>query len=139
MKKKTKEEAFISTHGEDMRLMIPANFSLLCNLFDIDKRKVLHDFLENVSLAITDKSDAQRKAAKEYFLECGYGQDYYSKEDIEQMFTELDAMRLVWPQFPPREVDTELLDVSVAFRDKFQRHWYNKWFSKIRRKQNDNK
>lgn len=140
MKKKyTKEEPFISTKGEDMRILIPANFLMLCKLFDLDTRAVLLDFLENVSVANCSKSDAQRKTAKEYFLSCGYGQDYYTKEDIEQMFIELDAMRLVWPQFPPREVDTELLDLSSEFRDKIQRHWYNKWVNKIRRKQNDSK
>lgn len=139
MKKKTKEEAFISTRREDVRLLMPANFLLLCRLLDLDASKVLHDFMNNVSVTNSSKEEVHRKTAKEYFLECGYGQDYYSKEDIEQMFKELDAMRLVWPQFPPREVDTELLDASVAFRDKFQRHWFNGWYNKIRRKQNDNK
>lgn len=134
MKKKTKEEVFQSTRSEEMRLLIPANFELLCRLLDIDKRKVLHDFLENVSMAITNKSDAERNAAKHYFIACGYGQDYYTKEDIEQMFKEFDAMRIVWPEFMPREVDTELLDLSSEFRDKIQRHLYNKWFNKVRRK-----
>lgn len=138
-KKNIAEEVFISTHRENVSLLMPANFLLLCRLLDLDASKVLHDFMNNVSVTNCSKEEAQRKTAKEYFLSCGYGQDYYNTEDIEQMFKELDALRLVWPQFPPREVNTELLDLSSEFRDKIQRHWYNKWFNKIRRKQNENK
>ena len=66
----------------------------------------------------------------EYFLECGYGQDHYTPEDIQQMFRELDAIAALWPGMG----NSKHLEKHIQLRDKYHDLWEKKWTDKLSQK-----
>ncbi len=73
-----------------------------------------------------------RKAAKSilvhYILAMGYGQRIYAEKDIENMFTELDAMGLLFPNG-----DEKVRELYLKWRDKHYQYWFDKWYHKYKR------
>jgi hypothetical protein len=107
-------------------------FLLLCKLVQVPPEKMLRDFMTNVGCDSWNRSsnEAQRTTATAYFMECGYGQDFYTPEDLRQIIWELDAIGGLWPQ----GAKMELIDLQAKWRDKYQEYWFKKWYRKIRRK-----
>ncbi|MBS1597311.1 MAG: hypothetical protein JST75_03740 [Bacteroidetes bacterium] len=113
-------------------LTIPAPFLLLCKLMDVQPETLLNDFMDNLSCASRnrDSRDYAKEKLIDYFIEHGYGQHYYSVQDIRQMFREMDAVGLLFP----KDGDDEMIDIYSAWREKNYEYWFNKWFIKPRRK-----
>ncbi|MBS1598418.1 MAG: hypothetical protein JST75_09330 [Bacteroidetes bacterium] len=117
---------------QQVRLDQPIQFMLICKLLQTEPMKILHDFMVNSSGDSWRRSDddEQRSKAVEYFIQCGYGQHYYSEQDIRRMFEELHAIGSLWP-----ETDEEsVIDMHAKWREKYYQYWFNKWNGKIRRK-----
>jgi hypothetical protein len=121
---------------QEYRFHLPYNFLLLCGLWQVTPQTVLLDFMDNISFGSWKREgrDKAKEHVAEYVLAMGYGQEFYSPDDIRTMFKQLDAMGML---FPKSGCDMELLDAHVAWRNKFQTAWFNEWFNKVRRNIND--
>lgn len=73
--------------------------------------------------------DQAKEKLIEYFLEHKYGQDYYTPEDLREIFREMDAVGMLFPLD-----DTEMVDIYANWRDKHYKYWFEKWWGKCRRK-----
>ncbi|HEX7756154.1 MAG TPA: hypothetical protein VF421_12460 [Niabella sp.] len=109
---------------------LPYQFLLLCRLMEVTPETILLDFMVNLGCESRNREgrEAARQHLIDYFIAHGYGQQYYTPEQISQVFKEMDAVGLLFPQ----EDDT-LLDAYVLWREKHQRSWFQKWFQKPRR------
>lgn len=109
---------------------LPYQFLLLCRLMEVPPQTLLLDFM--IHLGCESRNREGRETARQhlidYFITLGYGQQFYTPEQISQVFKEMDAVGLLFP----RE-DDALLDAYVLWRNKHQRSWFQKWFQKPRR------
>ncbi|HSC36937.1 MAG TPA: hypothetical protein VLD19_03660, partial [Chitinophagaceae bacterium] len=71
-----------------------------------------------------------RNTAVEYFIRCGYGQDFYTEQEMRQLLKDLDAIGSLWPNNAGRK----LIDRHAKWRNKYQDYWFKKWYRKLRRK-----
>lgn len=108
---------------------IPVQFLYLCKLTGVDPHSVLHDFMVNVGMENRSKEEEQKTSAKEYFLKCGYGQEFYSEDEITQIMKELQTVSDIFPNDCP----TDFLDVHSAWRELYFDYWFDKWYWKHRR------
>ena len=112
--------------------VLPYQFLLLCKLLDCTPRQLILDFTENLDYGSSNREG--RNKAKEhllnYFIEMGYGQAFYSPEEILEIFQEMDSIGLLFPFKAKRK----LLDLHVHWRNKYHKYWFRKWFRKVRRK-----
>ncbi len=76
----------------------------------------------------TGRQRSAKEKLIEYFLEHGYGQDYYPPEDLQEIFKEMDAVGLLFPSN-----DSNRIDVYADWREKHDRYWFKKWFNRYRR------
>ena len=115
----------------NLQTILPYQFLLLCKLLNTTPADMITDFLDNLSHASWKRHgrDAAKQKLVEYILLCSYGTNYYSPEDIYQMFKELDSIGLLFPS----NAETELLNKYVAFREPYQDYWFNQWYYKARR------
>lgn len=122
----------------NFRFVLPYQFLLLCKLLDITPEQVTWDFLYTLDCSNRDR--AGKAAAREhlinYFIECGYGQHHFTTDNIKQMFSEMDAVNLLFPENSGKEV---LLKRYCKWRDKHQDWWFKKWYHTVRRKPVNNK
>jgi hypothetical protein len=116
---------------QDFHLTLPYQFLLLCKLVDTPPQRLLIDFMDNLSCGSWKRQgrDQAKEKLIEYFLEHGYGQGHYSPEDLRQMFTEMDAVGLLFPND-----DSDMIDTYAAWREKHYKYWFKKWWGKYRRK-----
>jgi hypothetical protein len=107
-------------------------FLLLCKLSDITPRRLLIDFLENLDCGSSNREgrDKAKDHLINYFIEMGYGRHLYSSEEIRNIFSEMNAIGMLFPS----ESKMKLMDLHVHWRNKYHRYWFKKWFKKIRRK-----
>ena len=70
------------------------------------------------------------QTAINYLIQCGYGQDYYSEEDIRQMLHELSSVSALWPAGS----NSKMIDHHALWRERYYKYWFRKWHQKIRRK-----
>ena len=114
------------------QFILPYPFLLLCRLMEVTPEEVIRDFTDNLSCGSYKREG--REEAKEhlvnYFIAHGYGRHHYSEEDIRQMFTEMDALGLLFP----KNGKAKLIDLYAKWREGHQRYWFKKWFHKPRRK-----
>src|SRR5450432_1160676 len=112
--------------------VLPCQFLLLCKLTDCTPRQLMLDFLENLDCGSSNREG--RNMAKEfllnYFIEMGYGQSFYSPEEIMGIFREMDSIGMLFPF----DAKLKLLDLHVLWRNKYHKYLFKKWFRKIRRK-----
>ena len=117
----------------DFRFVLPYQLLLLCKLLEITPEEIVWDFLYNLDCSNRDR--AKRAKAREhlmnYFIECGYGQQCYTEDNIRQMFSEMDAVNQLFPENSDNE---DLLKKYCEWRDEHQSWWFKKWYYKIRRK-----
>lgn len=110
-------------------LLIPSNFRLLCAILQVKPEQILKDFMWKASYsAILGVTKKQQKTGERFFLEAGFGQPTYSKEDIKRMFSELKSIR-------------KLCDTTESMKDRekelfwksnhmYIEFWYKRWFEK---------
>jgi len=117
---------------QEMRFTIPVQFLRLCKLMDVPPVDVLHEFMVNTGCESFNRKpdDAIREKAIDYFIQCGYGQDFYTEADIRKMFKELDAIGMLWPS----NAKMKLIDRHAKWRNRYYKYWFRKWHNKIRRK-----
>ena len=116
----------------NFKIILPYQFLLLCKLMDVTPETVVLDFLCNLNCGSGKREGRDNAKAKliEYFIEHDYGQHRYSKEDIQQVFKEMDAIGLLFP----KNANDEMIDLYSKWRDKHYEYWFEKWFHKPRRK-----
>lgn len=68
---------------------------------------------------------------KNYAIEMGYGLQHYPPAEIQQMFTELDAIGMLWPQ----QAKEKMTGLHVKWRGKYYNWWFKKWYRKYNRKE----
>lgn len=115
---------------QDYHFTLPYQFLLLCKLIEVPPRVLLLDFMDNLSCGSWKRKgrDQAKEKLIEYFLEHGYGQDYYTPEDIRKIFREMDAVGLLFPGD-----DIKALDAYSDWRKQHQKSWFKKWWRKCRR------
>jgi hypothetical protein len=102
---------------------MPANFIMLCKLLKVSEEKVLSDFMETFSNESYAMDHDQRNPLAAYVLKSGYGQEFYTRQEIEKLFSELEGISALWPEDAP----TELLDAHIHWREKYMQYWFHKW------------
>jgi hypothetical protein len=121
------------SRDQQVRIDQPYQFMLLCKLVGVPPMKMLNDFMTNIggdSFNRTKNGECRSKAA-DYFIQCGYGQDFYSEPDIRQMLRELDTMGGLWPEGDKWKI----IKRHAKWRDYYQdNYWFKKWYRKPRRK-----
>ncbi len=115
----------------EFKFIVPYQTLLLCRLTEVTPRMLILDFLENIHYGGHKRQDKTpaRTLLADYFIAQGYGSEYYSENDIRQMFAEMDALSSLFPWAASRE----LLDAYCAWRDLHQEEWFSKWFNKGQR------
>jgi hypothetical protein len=77
---------------------VPKQLEMLCELLETTPQAILQGFVNDLSLEVHYSSGSdERRMAGEYFMRCCYGYHRYDFEQIEQMFDELNWIRLQWP------------------------------------------
>lgn len=117
----------------EFHFYLPYQFLLLCKLMNVTPEDVLHRFMETLDCGSWRREEISEKARQliiDYFIECGYGKDYYTEEDKRKIFQELNAIGVVFPH----NAKMKLLDLHSTWRHKYHNYWFKKWFKKIRRK-----
>lgn len=106
-------------------LNLPPAFLLLCKLWGVEPRLVLINFMHNLGCGswVQQGRDGAQAHLKNYALEMGYGSNCYTKEEIKQMFAELDAIGRLFPD----TADTKMLNLHLRWRKAYYNHWYKKW------------
>lgn len=111
---------------QNIRFTFPIGFLNLCKLFDITPEEILKDFTDNLSCGSWKRQgrDDAKKKLIEYVIEHGYGQAYYSIEEIRQVFKEMDALGMLFP----KDGSSELIDLYSKWRSDHWNYWFDKWF-----------
>jgi hypothetical protein len=104
---------------------VPYNFRLLCTLLQLKPEQVLSDFMNAIAFSPGTKGTERMQAAAAYFLKCGYGQDLYSREQVQQMFRELEAQHTLWPELLSMTSDQHRR--HIAWRNMYVQYWFKKW------------
>jgi len=75
----------------------------MCKLTDVTPDTVIDRFMNDLGQEIWKRreNDAVRQTLVDYFVLCGYGQKWYTEQEIRQMFRELDAIGSLWPENDP--------------------------------------
>jgi hypothetical protein len=116
----------------EYKLHLPYQFLLLCKLTGVTPRQVLLDFLDNLDCGSWKREgrDQAKEKLIEYFLEMGYGNEYYNPDEIKEIFREINAVGMLFPT----NGKMKMIDLHAKWRNKYQNYWFKKWFRKIRRK-----
>lgn len=117
-------------HAE-FSFMLPYQFLLLCKLIGITPRDMLLDFMDNLAHASWKREgrDEAKQHLVNYFIAHGYGQQHYTEAEIRQMFTQLDAVGILFP----KNGKNKLVDLYSGWRKKHHNYWFKQWWRKPRR------
>jgi hypothetical protein len=117
---------------QEIRIRIPVQALALLRLTGVKPDSLLLGFLDDLSHDSWKRNpDGEvRSLLVEYFLKLGYGQDYYSPEDIRQMFREMDAIGSLWPE----NGGVMPIMKHAKWRNWYYKYWFKKWYYKVRRK-----
>lgn len=117
---------------QEMKLILPWQFLYVCKLTAVTPKEVLNQFLDDLGQESFKRSEnpATRQTLIEYFIQRGWGQDFYTETDIRKMFAELDAIGSLWP----KDARLKWMEQHARWRNKYHRYWFKKWYRKIRRK-----
>jgi hypothetical protein len=115
---------------------LPYQFLMLSKLFKIEPQYIITDFLQNSGLEAWPtigggSNELARQKAIEYIVACGYGQDFYTAEEIKQMMNELNFIN----SLNPKKASEKMKDLHWKWRNKYWKFWFKKWYYKIRRKE----
>lgn len=114
----------------ELRLRIPCDVVMLCRLMDIEPERVIKDFLTGLALEKDAKiPESAKEACVEFFIKSGYANQYYSEEEVRQMFTELATVNTLWPD----HASSKFIEHHSLWRKKYWKQWFKAWYRKIRR------
>ncbi|MBO9572964.1 MAG: hypothetical protein J7497_12280 [Chitinophagaceae bacterium] len=115
----------------EFSFILPQQFLLLCRLMSVTPRQMLVDFMDIISCGSWKREgrEASREKLIDYFLEQGYGKQYYSTAEIKSIFKELDAIGLLYPF----NATQELINEHTRWRETYHTWWFEKWFEKNKR------
>ena len=118
-------------HHAEFNFTLPQQFLLLCKLVSVPPRQMLVDFMDNISCGSWKRTgrDAAKEKLIDYFLEHGYGNQYYSPEEIRSIFKELDAIGMLYPF----NAHQELINEHTRWRENYHTWWFQKWYKKNNR------
>jgi hypothetical protein len=122
-KKDAPEEHYLYSRTQEFKIVLPLQFWLLCKLLQTPPGKVLIEFMRNVGRESDAIDEPRKNIAKDYFLECGYGQENLTRKDIQQMLLELDAIASLWPGMGT----SRHMERHVQLRDRYHELWEKKW------------
>ncbi|MFD2164196.1 hypothetical protein ACFSJU_17435 [Paradesertivirga mongoliensis] len=122
-----------TTTSQTITLSIPGNLRMLCSLFGTSPKQILTDFMWTLSLMPDYGSPEQRKAAIHYFIQRGYAQQHYPEEDIHQIFRELEAKSILWPDIHDTHLNPEQRHLQCLWSNMWMEYWFEKWFWKHRK------
>ena len=123
-----------STTTRELKLMVPSNFRMLCALFETSPSRILSDFMWTLSSMPDSGTDEQRKAALEYFMHRGYAQKYYPEEEVQLIFRELEAKRILWPGIHDNVITPEQRQLHCMWSNMFMQYWFEKWYGRYRKR-----
>jgi hypothetical protein len=109
---------------QTIKLEIPKQLQMLCELLDITPQEVLQGFINDLSLEIGSNGSDERRMAVEYFLRVGYGTHRYEWEDIETMFDGLNWLR--FQQYEKKGT------AFKALQKQFLEEWFREWKAKMK-------
>ena len=117
---------------QTLRLILPWQFLFMCKLTDVTPDTVINQFMNDLGHENWKRreNDAIRQTLVDYFILSGYGQKWYTEQEIRQMFKELDAIGSLWPS----DGGMKLIDRHAKWRNKYHDYWFKKWYRKLRRK-----
>ena len=117
---------------QDFRFTLPYGFLLLCKLCNTTPNTLLTDFMDNLSCGSWNREgrDEAKVNLLNYIIEMKYGMDRYTEKDLLQIFTELDAIGMLWPQ----NAKTKFIEMHAEWRNKYYNWWFKKWYKKYHRK-----
>ncbi len=121
-----------SSKWKKVDLLIPSNFRMLCAILGVKLEDVLRNFMWMVSYSVLKQAtDKQRSAARKFFLSCKFGRPQYSKKQVNQMFSELKAIRKIYDTTDGMEED----DMELFWKNNhmYTEYWFKRWFEKNRR------
>ncbi|XZF14096.1 hypothetical protein ACTHGU_20140 [Chitinophagaceae bacterium MMS25-I14] len=112
-----------STDYKDMRLLVPAHFTMLCELLDVTPEHVLSVFMSTVSSDHYLAAPPSKDSAISYFVRCDYGSPHFSRAIVQRMLDELAAINYLFPAAGnPKQVDE-----YVKWRTSYRRYWLEIW------------
>ena len=135
-KQRSKKNLFVKDgtyeRMQELQFHFPYQFLMLCKLVQVPPKTILSHFMQDVGRDSWQrhKNDEIRILTADYMLLRGYGQDYYTKDDLRQMLEELNAIGSLWPE----SASMKLIEQHSRWRDKYYKYWFKKWFYKVRRK-----
>lgn len=117
---------------QQLRFHIPYGFLLLCKLWNTTPDDVLTDFMDCLAGSIRQENKNPEAIVhiQQFALSMTYGQHHYTKEDIQTMFAELNAIALLWPQ----NAETKFMEMHARWRQQYYNWWFEKWYGKYKRK-----
>jgi hypothetical protein len=59
-----------------------------------------------------------------------YGLQHFTKEDIQQMFQELECIGSLWSE----NAKMKMIEIHARWRDKYYNWWFKKWYKKYHRR-----
>jgi hypothetical protein len=120
------------TRYPTFHFILPYPFLLLCRLTNTTPEQILYDFMENLSCSASNREgrDEAKQQLISYFITHRYGNEFYTDEELQQIFKEMDAVGLLFP----KRSGTKLLDKYSAWRKKHQNQWFRNWYHKPRRR-----
>lgn len=112
--------------------ILPYQFLLLCKLMDTTPEDMLLHFMDNLAHASWKREgrDEAKQHLVNYFIAHGYGQQFYTEAEIRQMFTQMDAVGMLFPW----DGRSKLLGLYSDWRKRHHNYWFKKWWRKPRRK-----
>ena len=111
---------------QQFRFHLPNEFLLLCKLWNTTPDDLLIDFIERLAGYLKKDNNEATGHIQNYALAMNYGQHRYTKEDVQIMFTELNAINLLWPQ----HADIKFMEMHARWRQQYYNWWFEKWNNK---------
>ena len=113
---------------QTLKFELPLQFLMICKLVNISPQEIIADFMDNLAFG-SWKREGREKARQliaEYFTAHGYGGETYSEEQLKDLFSELDAMALLFP----KDGDAQLIDTYSNWRECHRQYLFDKWYNK---------
>jgi hypothetical protein len=121
-----KEKAYKHLRYNDkITVEIPVQMSRLCELLDVAPSKVVQSFVDDVSLQVEGSNGSDERAmATDYFQRCGYNTGRFDDDEMEEIFYELEKIRMSWYRFGNLKQD----EYNKHFTSELAT-WFDKWKS----------
>ncbi|WP_256009590.1 hypothetical protein [Desertivirga xinjiangensis] len=116
-----------SSEWRKLDLLVPSNLKMLCRLLDLKLETLLKDFMWRLSYMVASGTDEQCQAARDYFLSCGYGKNFYSEKQLQQIFRELDAKKQFWPDVDDEVITPVQEELHYLWSHMHMEYWLEKW------------